>query len=442
MTDVVSQGVQQEEVSYDTYRIWKRNCIVLYDLCISHILIFPTLALGFQSYVSESLVTHSFGAHEGKKNTNAASSPSNTSYASIGFIIGTNTPTTGSDREQNYLYVKELALPCANQTIDSDSIIKRDTGVIVGGYGSSLIDKLGSFHDLHWITFPSEANAIACCPHDKNLLAALSNDSVYLYNLVNLKRCSNESEDSIPVAILEGLETEGFSLKFSATRPFFLAGADRNGNVCWWDCKECKLLGRVKLQSDINGLVIHNHCPILIIVVTDGGEIVLIDTRACKVLKSYQFNALLKREGTETPLIPTAIALSPHDEFSAIIADSSGTLHLFNLCSLDNGPLKSMAYHTGAVYQLEWSPFYPSYVLSGSEDSRVVLWDLAQQTRRNVLDDQHSGLPPEVLFIHGGHTTFITAVAWHPLIPNLIGSAAEDNSLQFWWPSADYMLSS
>lgn len=52
-----------------------------------------------------------------------------------------------------------------------------------------------------------------------------------------------------------------------------------------------------------------------------------------------------------------------------------------------------MSYHTGAVYQLDWSPFYPSYILSGSEDSRVVLWDLAQQTRRNVLDDQYPDLP-------------------------------------------------
>lgn len=331
--DAVSQGVQQEEVSYDTYRIWKRNCIILYDLCISHILVFPTLTLGFQPYVSETFITRSLSTTEKKKNTGATNNPSSNSYASIGFIIGTNTPTTGSDREQNYLYVKELALPCANQTIDSDSIIKRDTGVIVGGYGSSPVDKLGSFHDLHWITFPSEANAIACCPHDKNLIAALSNDSVYLYDLVNLKRCSNEPEDSTPVAMLEGLETEGFSLKFSTTCPFFLAGADRNGNVCWWDCSACKLLGKIKLQSDINGLAIHNHCPVLIIVVTDGGEIVLIDTRVSKVLKSYQFNILLKRKDTEPPLIPTAIALSPHDEFSAIIADSSGTLHLFNLCS-------------------------------------------------------------------------------------------------------------
>lgn len=442
MTDVAGQEAQQEEVSYDTYRIWKRNCIILYDLCISHILVFPTLSLGFQSYVSESIVTHTPGSIERKKNTGTAGS----SYANIGFIIGTNTPTTGSDREQNYLYVKELALPCANQTIDSDSIIKRETGVIVGGYGSSPIDKLGSFHDLHWISFPSEANAISCCPHNKNLIAALSNDAVYLYDLINLKRCSNEPEDSAPIATLEGLETEGFSLKFSTTRPFFLAGADRNGNVCWWDCKTYKLLGKIKLNSDINGLAIHNHCPALIIVVTDGGEIVLLNTMDNVILKSYKFSVLLKQKDDDPTLIPTAIALSPHDEFSAVIADSSGTLHLFNLSALDKGPLKSMSYHTGAVYQLEWSPFYPSYVLSGSEDSRVVLWDLAQQTQTrriaSTLDDQCPNLPPEALFIHGGHTTFITAIAWHPFIPNLIGSAAEDNSLQFWWPSADFLVKS
>lgn len=41
------------------------------------------------------------------------------------------------------------------------------------------------------------------------------------------------------------------------------------------------------------------------------------------------------------------------------------------------------------------------------------------------------------IFIHQGHTMAITDAHFHPNIPNLIGSTAEDNSLQFWWPSED-----
>ena len=36
------------EVSFDAYRVWKRNSLALYDLCVSHVLAFPALSLDFQ----------------------------------------------------------------------------------------------------------------------------------------------------------------------------------------------------------------------------------------------------------------------------------------------------------------------------------------------------------------------------------------------------------
>eukprot|EP00884_Botryococcus_braunii_P000435 jgi/Botrbrau1/10392/Bobra.0133s0001.1 len=59
-----------------------------------------------------------------------------------------------------------------------------------------------------------------------------------------------------------------------------------------------------------------------------------------------------------------------------------------------------------------------------------------QRTRRTV--------PPELLFIHGGHTSKVSDFAWNPSIDWVIASVAEDNILQIWQMSEniyedDYM---
>ncbi len=40
--------------------------------------------------------------------------------------------------------------------------------------------------------------------------------------------------------------------------------------------------------------------------------------------------------------------------------------------------------------------------------------------------------PPELLFIHGGHTAKISDFAWNPNDPWVISSVSEDNIMQVW----------
>jgi WD40 repeat protein len=46
-------------------------------------------------------------------------------------------------------------------------------------------------------------------------------------------------------------------------------------------------------------------------------------------------------------------------------------------------------------------------------------------------EDQEDG-PPELLFIHGGHTSKISDFAWNPNDDWVVASVAEDNILQVW----------
>ena len=47
-------------------------------------------------------------------------------------------------------------------------------------------------------------------------------------------------------------------------------------------------------------------------------------------------------------------------------------------------------------------------------------------------EDAEDG-PPELLFIHGGHTSKVSDFAWNPSDDWVIASVAEDNILQVQW---------
>jgi histone-binding protein RBBP4 len=46
-------------------------------------------------------------------------------------------------------------------------------------------------------------------------------------------------------------------------------------------------------------------------------------------------------------------------------------------------------------------------------------------------EDAEDG-PPELLFIHGGHTSKISDFSWNPCEDWVVASVAEDNILQIW----------
>ena len=64
-----------------------------------------------------------------------------------------------------------------------------------------------------------------------------------------------------------------------------------------------------------------------------------------------------------------------------------------------------------------WKP------IKRSHDTRIQLLSLCQ--------DAEDG-PPELLFIHGGHTAKISDFSWNPNQPWVVCSVSEDNIMQVW----------
>jgi histone-binding protein RBBP4 len=87
--------------------------------------------------------------------------------------------------------------------------------------------------------------------------------------------------------------------------------------------------------------------------------------------------------------------------------------------------------HADQVMTVEWAPHNESVLGSCSADRRVGIWDLSRIGMEQSPEDAEDG-PPELLFLHGGHTNKVSDFSWNVNDPWTIASVAEDNILQVW----------
>jgi histone-binding protein RBBP4 len=92
--------------------------------------------------------------------------------------------------------------------------------------------------------------------------------------------------------------------------------------------------------------------------------------------------------------------------------------------------------HNDQVFKLEWSPFNESILGSCSADRRVALWDLSRIGQEQSAEDAEDG-PPELLFLHGGHTNKVSDFSWNVNDEWSLVSVSEDNVLQVWKPAEE-----
>lgn len=90
--------------------------------------------------------------------------------------------------------------------------------------------------------------------------------------------------------------------------------------------------------------------------------------------------------------------------------------------------------HTEDVLQLSWSPTAPTIFASASGDRRINIWDVSRIGLEQTPEDQEDG-PPELMFIHGGHTSRPTDLSWNLNQEWTLATAAEDNLLHVFRPS-------
>ena len=111
--------------------------------------------------------------------------------------------------------------------------------------------------------------------------------------------------------------------------------------------------------------------------------------------------------------------------------DLTSTPFVFLTLNPCNSRIQTLRGHTDQVYNVEWAPHNESILASCSSDRRVGIWDLSRIGMEQTQEDAEDG-PPELLFLHGGHTSKISDVSFNQNDEWTIASVSEDNVLQVW----------
>ncbi|EJT51095.1 H3/H4 histone acetyltransferase [Trichosporon asahii var. asahii CBS 2479] len=128
-----------------------------------------------------------------------------------------------------------------------------------------------------------------------------------------------------------------------------------------------------------------------------------------------------------------AVAFAPSSPYLLLTGSSDKTVALWDIRKISL-KLHSFEGHTDDVLQVAWSPHSPVHFASAAGDRRVNIWNLDAIGAEQTPDDAEDG-PPELMFVHGGHTAKVNDISWSPMAKWHIATTAEDNILQVWEPS-------
>jgi len=400
---MVEDDESEEKTINEEYKIWKKNTPFLYDLVMTRALEWPSLTVQWLP----------------DKTT-----PTDRDFSLQRVILGTHT----SDRktEQNYLMIADVRLPLDDTAVDTRKY--DDEKGEVGGFGAGT----GKIDVIQKINHDGEVNRARYMPQNPTIIATKTVSSdVFIFDYT--KHPSSPSVDGIcyPQIRLRGHTKEEYGLAWNPLAQGHLLSGSDDFLICLWD-----ISGASKTKNTIDAKAIftshtnvvedvawHLHNEYIFGSVSDDHQLLIWDTRSNKTNKSSQSVEAHKAE-------VNCLAFNPYSEFILATGSMDKTVALWDLRKIHN-KLHSFESHGNEVLQIQWSPFNETILASSSADRRLNIWDLSKIGEEQSVEDAEDG-PPELLFIHGGHTSKISDFAWNPNEPWVIASVAEDNILQIW----------
>ncbi|WYZ38643.1 hypothetical protein EsH8_III_000557 [Colletotrichum jinshuiense] len=396
---------QEQRLINEEYKTWKKNSPFLYDMILSTALEWPTLTTQWFPDVKE---------------------PEDKNYRIHRLLLGTHT----SEGLPNHVQIAEVKIP--KSVTPNPNEYNEETGEI-GGYGKSANGEAAAveFSIVQKIDHPGEINKARYQPQNPDIIATLCVDGKVL--VFDRTKHSLQPTGKVNAQVeLIGHKQEGFGLSWNPHEQGCLASGSEDTTVCLWDLKTLQSGSHTLKPSRkythhtqiVNDVQYHPIAKSFIGTVSDDLTMQIIDVRQPETNRA----AVVAKRGHLDAI--NALAFNPTSEVLVATASADKTLGIWDLRNVKE-KVHTLEGHNDAVTSLSWHPQEAGILGSGSYDRRVIFWDLSRVGEEQMPDDQEDG-PPELLFMHGGHTNHLADFSWNPNEPWLVCSAAEDNLLQIW----------
>ncbi|KAM4905803.1 LOW QUALITY PROTEIN: histone-binding protein RBBP7 [Sylvia borin] len=338
-------------------------------------------------------------------------------YALHWLILGTYT----SD-EQNHLVVARVQIPHNGQfdALQSDS----EKGEF-DGFGSVT----GKIEMEIKINHEGEVNHAHCMPQNPCIIATQTPSAdVLVFDYTKHPSKPDPSGECNPDLRLRGHQKEGYGLLWNSDLSGHLLSVSDELTVCLWDVsagpKESKIVDAKAIftrhSAVVEDVAWHLRHESLFGSVADDQKLMIWDTRS---------NTTSKRVDAHTAEV-NCLSFNPYSEFILATGSADKTVTLWDLRNLKL-KLYSFESHKDEIFQVHWSSHNETILASSGTDSCLNIWDLSKIGEEQSAEDAEDG-PPELLFIHGGHTAKISDFSWNPNEPWVICSVSEDNIMQIW----------
>jgi len=390
---------EQEKLVNEEYKIWKKNTPFLYDLVMTHALEWPSLTVQWLPDISR---------------------PEGKDYSVQRLILGTHT----SGNERNHLVIANVQLP--NEDAHTSVKYDEEKGER-GGFGAAS----GKVEVVVQIAHEGEVNRARYNPHNPCVIATKTpSQDVLVFDYTKHPSKPDASGVCQPELRLKGHTKEGYGLSWNVNKPGYLLSGSDDKTICMWNIEgnvgpnntmqaESIFSGHSDIVEDVQWHLLHDS---LFGSVGDDKKLLIWDTRSSDKKARHEVEA----HAAEI----NCLAFNPFSEYILATGSADTTVALWDLRNLKSR-LHVLESHTDEIFQVQWSPHHETVLGSSGTDRRLHVWDLSKIGEEQTADDAADG-PPELLFIHGGHTSKISDFSWNANEPWVVASVSEDNILQVW----------
>lgn len=323
-------------------------------------------------------------------------------------LLGTHTSGNATDYLQ-VVHVKLPKPPTANVADYNPSTEE------IGGHGAAKHNI--EFHVVQKIVHPGEVNKARYQPQNPDIIATWAADkNVYVWDRSKHQSVPKDEEGYKPQATLKGHTSEGFALEWNPFVEGQVLTGSEDQTVRLWDLKtDFKLENRnvaprrtFKHHSAVvNDVQYHptlgNN---LFGSVSDDLTMQLMDMRR----PSDSQPAIIFKDAHQDAINTLAFHPTLDKLFATGSADK--TIGIFDLRFPNHGKIHSLEGHKDVITKVDWHPTDSAILASSAEDRRVIFWDLSRAGMEQTPDDAEDG-PPEMLFMHGGHTNRVSDFTWN-----------------------------